>query len=96
MIVLAEMPGITPRVLDFAWRIADLGCTAVVPHLFGVARADPISSPPRAALLVARAGAQICISREFAVWATGATVLSHKSVSTSYAASSATRLSLLS
>jgi dienelactone hydrolase len=42
-----------------------------VPHLFGVARADPISSAPRAALLVARKGAQVCISREFTVWATG-------------------------
>jgi dienelactone hydrolase len=48
VIVLAEIPGITPRVLDFARRVADLGCTAVVPHLFGVARADPISSAPRA------------------------------------------------
>lgn len=71
VIVLAEIPGITPGVLDFARRVADLGCAAVVPHLFGVARADPISSAPRAALLVARTGAQVCISREFTVWATG-------------------------
>ena len=36
VIVIAEIPGITPKVCEFAERVVDLGCTAVLPHLFGV------------------------------------------------------------
>ena len=36
VIVISEIPGITPNVAGFARRVADLGCTAVLPHLFGV------------------------------------------------------------
>ena len=35
VIVMAEMPGITPKVLEFADRVVAIGCTAVLPHLFG-------------------------------------------------------------
>ena len=35
VIVIAEMPGITPKVANFARKVADIGCTAVMPHLFG-------------------------------------------------------------
>jgi len=35
VIVIAEMPGITPGVLAFARRVVELGCTAVLPSLFG-------------------------------------------------------------
>ena len=41
VLVFAEMPGITPKVLDFADRVVAIGCTAVVPHLFGVPGAEP-------------------------------------------------------
>lgn len=67
VIVLAEMPGITPAVLDFADRVVALGCTAVLPHLFGV---------PGAALspsVLARAIVPACVSKEFSAWATGKT-----------------------
>ena len=40
VIVLAEMPGITPKVLDFADRVVAIGCSAVLPHLFGVPGAE--------------------------------------------------------
>lgn len=77
VIVIAEMPGITPKVADFARRVAEAGCTAVVPHLFGVPGRDP---RPEARGGVLGAGANLlssigpaCISREFTVLATGRT-----------------------
>lgn len=35
VIVMTEIPGITPKVADFARRVVALGCTAVLPSLFG-------------------------------------------------------------
>jgi hypothetical protein len=35
VIVISEIPGITPLVAQFARRVAAGGCTAVLPHLFG-------------------------------------------------------------
>jgi dienelactone hydrolase len=67
VIVIAEMPGITPRVVEFADRVVALGCTAVLPHLFG----RPGEAPGVASY--ARSIAPACVSREFAVWATGRT-----------------------
>ncbi|QGG94441.1 dienelactone hydrolase family protein [Actinomarinicola tropica] len=74
VIVLAEMPGITPEVAAFARRVAAIGCTAVVPHLFGVPGRDPYARG-RVALGIdmARSIVPACISREFTVWATGRT-----------------------
>ena len=65
VLVLAEMPGITPRVLAFARRVVNLGCTAVLPHLFG----QP-GRPPSAAY-AARSLVEVCISREFSGMALG-------------------------
>jgi len=74
VIVLAELPGITPRVAGFARRVAGIGATAVVPHLFGVPGRDPAA---RGRLGAARYGmtsfASVCISREFNLWAGGRT-----------------------
>ncbi|MGH9273000.1 MAG: dienelactone hydrolase family protein, partial [Acidimicrobiales bacterium] len=67
VIVLAEMPGITPKVLEFADRVVDLGCTAVLPHLFGIPGAE------MSAMTTVRAIAPACVSREFSAWATGKT-----------------------
>ena len=39
MIVIAEIPGITPPVADFARRVVDNGFTVVMPVLFGDAGA---------------------------------------------------------
>jgi dienelactone hydrolase len=65
VIVLAEMPGITPRVTHFAERLSGLGFTAVMPHLFGT----PGKSPSNARFV--RSMLQACISREFTIFARG-------------------------
>jgi dienelactone hydrolase len=67
VIVIAEVPGITPPVVDFADRVVDLGCTAVLPHLFGVP-GEPSTGRNATQVL-----AWCCVSREFATWATGKT-----------------------
>ena len=69
VIVIAEMPGISPQVLDFARRVSAIGCTAVVPHLFGTPGKDPAERPLDAARVIVPA----CISREFATFAVGKT-----------------------
>ncbi|MGW6984491.1 dienelactone hydrolase family protein [Streptomyces sp. NPDC054932] len=74
VIIMAEIPGITPKVIEFAERVAASGCTAVLPVLFG----EPGRDPDPAA--VGRAGAvrymassmwRVCVSREFTLLATG-------------------------
>ena len=67
VIVMAEIPGITPKVVEFADRVVDLGCTAVLPSLFGTPGA-PVSN--RAGLTTVAYG---CVSREFSTWLTGRT-----------------------
>lgn len=63
VLVLSEIPGITPSVADFARRVADLGCTAVLPSMFGTPGRAP--SPGYLAQSVSHA----CVSKEFATWA---------------------------
>ncbi|MAP74728.1 MAG: dienelactone hydrolase [Actinobacteria bacterium] len=59
VIVMAEMPGITPRVADFGRHVAAIGCTAVLPSLFGT----PGRRPTPGYLMRSLAGG--CVSREF-------------------------------
>lgn len=74
VIVIAEMPGITPGVATFARRVAAIGCTAVVPHLFGEPGRDAVTAKGRPALGVfVRSIVPACVSREFTVMATGRT-----------------------
>ncbi|XXX77436.1 dienelactone hydrolase family protein [Sorangium sp. So ce134] len=72
VLVLTEMPGISPQVLGFADRVVALGCTAVLPDLFGTAGRDP-TRPPRlsGAVYALSTMARACISKEFTVLATG-------------------------
>jgi dienelactone hydrolase len=63
VVVMAELPGITPRVAAFARRVSDLGCTVVMPRLFG----EPGRDPTPAAY--ARVFGPVCISREFRAFA---------------------------
>jgi dienelactone hydrolase len=74
VIVMAEMPGITPKVIEFAERVAGIGCTAVLPHLFGVPGKDP-NEGGRLGIIGALSTVMIpaCINRAFTVWATGQT-----------------------
>lgn len=76
VIVIAELPGITPNVAGFARKVVDLGCTAIMPQLFGEPGRDP--SPEAHGLLgvaktFVRGAVPPCVSREFTVWATGRT-----------------------
>ncbi|MEU8912977.1 dienelactone hydrolase family protein [Streptomyces nigrescens] len=74
VIVLAEIPGITPKVLEFAERVAAIGCTAVLPVLFGTPGrdADPAHiGRLKAGLYMASSIGKVCVSREFTVLATG-------------------------
>jgi dienelactone hydrolase len=61
VIVMAEVPGITPLVAGFAQRVADAGFTVYLPQLFGTPMRP--ESPGYAMGVIARA----CISREFRV-----------------------------
>jgi dienelactone hydrolase len=74
VLVIAEMPGITPKVADFARKVVGIGCSAVMPHLFGEPGRDP---DPKAhgrlggLATFVRPMVPACISREFTVLATG-------------------------
>ena len=63
VLVLSEIPGITPAVADFARRVADLGCTVVLPSMFGTPGKEV--SPG----YIAQSMAHACVSKEFATWA---------------------------
>ena len=67
MLVLHEVPGITPAVLGFAERLVARGHTVVLPSLFGEPGREPTL------LTGATQFARVCVSREFTVWATGRT-----------------------
>ena len=74
VIVIAELPGITPTVAAFARRVADLGCTAVLPHLFGEPGRDPYAGGKlRGVAYGLSSFVPACISREFTIWATSRT-----------------------
>lgn len=59
VIVIHEIPGLTPQVIGFAQEVVDAGFTVVMPHLFG--------TPEREMSVGALAGAmrQVCVSKEF-------------------------------
>ncbi|HEY0138381.1 MAG TPA: dienelactone hydrolase family protein [Nannocystis sp.] len=64
VVVLSEIPGITPAVAGFAARVADAGFTVFMPQLFGT----PMRPVEAGALL--DAVSHVCISREFRMlWA---------------------------
>ncbi|MFN7146111.1 MAG: dienelactone hydrolase family protein, partial [Myxococcota bacterium] len=67
VIVIHEIPGVTPRVAAFAEEVVAAGFTVVMPSLLG--------EPGRALSNGAVASAlwQLCVSREFTVWALGRT-----------------------
>ena len=63
VVIMHEIPGITPQVAAFAERVADAGFTVFVPHLFGTP-GKRFSIP-----YLAQQFARACVSREFAVMA---------------------------
>jgi dienelactone hydrolase len=64
VLVLTEMPGITPAVAEFARKVSARGLSVAMPHLFGADGAEPSN------LGFARALAEVCVSRQFAMFAT--------------------------
>lgn len=67
VVVIHEVPGITPQVADFGRRVAERGMTAALPHLFGNP-GEGLSVPYAASSL-----AWTCVAREFTTLGTGAT-----------------------
>ena len=63
IVVMSEMPGITPNVAAFAWRLVDAGFTVAMPYLFGETGRDPSGR------YVMKSMTQGCVSREFSNWA---------------------------
>jgi dienelactone hydrolase len=63
VIVVHEVPGITPLVAGFGRKVADAGLTAVLPSLFGT------PGKPMTGAYAGKVVAQCCISREFATLA---------------------------
>ena len=59
VIVIHEVPGVTPKVAEFGRRVAAIGCTAVLPSLFGT----PGRAPSTPYILQSISGA--CVSQEF-------------------------------
>ena len=66
VVVMAEIPGITPKVADFSRRVVDIGCTVAMPDMFGT------PGKPRSGAYVASSISKACVSREFHTWRTGA------------------------
>ena len=67
VVIVHEIPGLTPEVIAFAEEVVAAGFTVVLPHLFG--------TPERAASAgyVARSVRQVCVSAEFTKLRTGVT-----------------------
>ena len=63
VIVMAEIPGITPKVAAFGRRVVDAGFTVFMPVLFGTPGAEP------AAIDGLKVITKACISKEFAAFA---------------------------
>lgn len=63
VLVITEIPGITPKVAEFGLRVADAGFTAVLPSMFGT------PGKPASAAYIAQSISWACVSKEFATWA---------------------------
>src|SRR3954470_16621305 len=74
VIVNAEMPGITPKVIEFAQRVEAIGCTVYLPHLFGDPGRDALAKGmARAVPYLLSSMVPACISHDFHAMATGQT-----------------------
>jgi dienelactone hydrolase len=65
VIVMSEIPGITPLVLSFADQVVALGLSVSLPQMFGTPGKAPSGS------YVAKSMAKACVSSEFSILATG-------------------------
>ena len=67
VVLVHEIPGITPKVEAFADEVVDAGFTVVMPSLLGT------PGEPMGVTNVAKAVAKVCVSSEFVAWRTGST-----------------------
>ena len=67
VVVVHEIPGITPKVAQFANDVVDAGFTVVMPSLVGTPGKD-VSGP-----YLASSMAKVCIAKEFTHWALDST-----------------------
>ncbi|MCW2753778.1 MAG: hypothetical protein JWQ32_1189 [Marmoricola sp.] len=67
VVIIHEVPGLTPKVIAFAEEVVAAGFTVVMPHLFGT------PERPMSVLAVASTLRQVCVSAEFTKLATGVT-----------------------
>ncbi len=67
VVIIHEVPGLTPKVISFAEEVVAAGFTVVLPHLFGT------PGRPMSGLAVASTLRQVCVSAEFTKLATGVT-----------------------
>ena len=67
VVVIHELPGITPEVVAFAEEVVAEGFTVVMPHLFGTPGA------PGTVAEVLRVVPRVCVNREFTILAAGRT-----------------------
>jgi dienelactone hydrolase len=67
VVVIHELPGITPKVAEFGRRVIDAGFTVAMPSLVGTPGKE-MSLP-----YVAQSTTSVCISREFSTWAVNRT-----------------------
>ncbi len=65
VIVIHEIPGLTPEVIGFAEEVVAAGFTVVLPHLFGTPEA------PTNAKNLLKVFPRVCVSKEFTMLATG-------------------------
>lgn len=63
VIIMHEIPGLHPQVVEFADRVADAGMTVFLPSLFGTP-GKPLSS----GYAVQQMFMNVCIRREFSAW----------------------------
>ncbi|MEY2451114.1 MAG: hypothetical protein QOD92_688 [Acidimicrobiaceae bacterium] len=74
VVVIAEMPGITPKVVEFARRVEAEGFTVALPHLFGEPGRDPLAGGMvRAVPYLFSSMVPACVSHDFHALATGKT-----------------------
>jgi dienelactone hydrolase len=67
VVIIHEIPGLTPKVIGFAEEIVAAGYTVVLPHLFGTLE-EPMAVGP-----VAKVLPRLCVSKEFTTMAVGRT-----------------------
>jgi dienelactone hydrolase len=67
VVLIHEIPGLTPSVIGFGEEVVAAGYTVVMPHLFGTPGA------PMSVGAVAKVLPRVCVSREFTTMATGQT-----------------------